>query len=297
MIAVVKTTDAWSNAWTIRPLTSHSGYIYALAIDPCNTHIVYAGGEYYDRSGNWHVALFRSSDGGSEWHDISSGIDDQSRPVYALAVSQNVPNTIYAGTSAGIYKSTGGGSSWNNINCGFDTVSSLCVDSSSPETIYAGTPEGVYRSGDGGLNWKAMDPGFSLFQVSVLAADPVLASRVYAGTRGEGLFTHSTVGLEYTESPTFPQNGAILDQNSPNPFSKFCTIGYFLPVCSHISLRIYDVAGGLVRELVDQSVEAGRHAVTWDGRDESRRPVPSTVYFYRLQGAGFTMTKKMLLIR
>jgi flagellar hook assembly protein FlgD len=62
-------------------------------------------------------------------------------------------------------------------------------------------------------------------------------------------------------------------------------------------LRVYDVSGRLVRTLVDGRVEAGRHEVAWDGRDQGGRRTASGVYFYRLQGADREMTRKAVRLR
>jgi flagellar hook assembly protein FlgD len=42
---------------------------------------------------------------------------------------------------------------------------------------------------------------------------------------------------------------------------------------------------------------AGRHQVTWDGRDTSGRQVASGVYFYRLQAGAETRSGKMVLMK
>ena len=89
-----------------------------------------------------------------------------------------------------------------------------------------------------------------------------------------------------------------LFQNRPNPFNPSTTIRYSLANNSFVQLSIYDVAGRLVRTLVnEESQQAGPHNVEWDSRDNSGRLVASGVYFYRLQTSGFTQTRKMILLR
>jgi len=65
----------------------------------------------------------------------------------------------------------------------------------------------------------------------------------------------------------------------------------------HVSLRIYDAAGRLVRVLVHDQRRAGRYEKAWDGRNSSGHAVASGVYFYRLTAGTFTETKKMALTR
>jgi flagellar hook assembly protein FlgD len=60
---------------------------------------------------------------------------------------------------------------------------------------------------------------------------------------------------------------------------------------------VYNVLGQEVVTLVDGHQAAGRHVVTWDGRDAGGRVVASGLYFCHLQAGDFVHTKKMLLLR
>ncbi len=67
---------------------------------------------------------------------------------------------------------------------------------------------------------------------------------------------------------------------------------------AHVSLRIYDVAGRLVRTLVDERRVAGHKIETvWDGLDDARQRVSTGVYFYRLETPGFVDQRKVLLLK
>jgi len=88
-----------------------------------------------------------------------------------------------------------------------------------------------------------------------------------------------------------------LAQNYPNPFNPSTTIEYGLRTRAHVALKIYSVSGHLVRVLVNEVRDAGGHQVRWDGTNNAGQQVASGVYFYRLQTAGFTQTKKMVLLK
>jgi flagellar hook assembly protein FlgD len=64
-----------------------------------------------------------------------------------------------------------------------------------------------------------------------------------------------------------------------------------------VTLSIYDVAGRLIRVLVDEVIEAGRHERLWNGKDAHGNPVSSGVYFYRLSVAKGALVRKMMLLR
>jgi len=96
-----------------------------------------------------------------------------------------------------------------------------------------------------------------------------------------------------------PASGTFqLGQNTPNPFNPATTISYTVPDAGGVvTLRIYDVAGRLVRSLVDGFEPAGEHAVAWDGRNDRGRAVASGIYHYRLTGPGYAGQKRMVLLR
>ena len=92
--------------------------------------------------------------------------------------------------------------------------------------------------------------------------------------------------------------GFSLYQNVPNPFNPTTVIRYDVPAGGGlVTLRVYDIAGRIVRTLVDGVHTPGSVEVTWDGRDASGGPVASGVYFYRLVAPGYGETKKMVLLK
>ncbi len=89
-----------------------------------------------------------------------------------------------------------------------------------------------------------------------------------------------------------------LSQNFPNPFNPSTSIRFGLPKVQKVTVRIYDVLGREVRTLLDHKPQAaGYHLITWDGRNESRLPVASGLYIYRISTENFTRTRKMLLVK
>jgi len=88
-----------------------------------------------------------------------------------------------------------------------------------------------------------------------------------------------------------------VDQNFPNPFNPKTTIRFALPAAGHARVTIYDVAGRLVRTLVDESLPAKLHEVQWAGQDDSGRQVSAGVYFYMVTSGDNREVGRMALVK
>jgi flagellar hook assembly protein FlgD len=64
-----------------------------------------------------------------------------------------------------------------------------------------------------------------------------------------------------------------------------------------VTIRVYDVAGRLVRTLVDGPEEPGRRSVVWDGRSSGGRTVATGVNICRMTSPGFEQTLKMVMLK
>jgi subtilisin-like proprotein convertase family protein len=89
----------------------------------------------------------------------------------------------------------------------------------------------------------------------------------------------------------------VLRRASPNPFNPVTKVVYGLPSEGRVSLKVYNVAGKLVRVLADGFEEAGYHQAVWDGRDDRGQAVASGVYFARMEAEGFEASTRMVLLK
>jgi len=98
------------------------------------------------------------------------------------------------------------------------------------------------------------------------------------------------VGIEeeLNEMPT----EYLLSQNFPNPFNPITTIKYQIPHRSNVSLKIYDIIGNEVADLINEEQEVGFYNIDFNAARFS-----SGVYFYQLKAGEFIQTKKMLLLK
>ncbi len=80
--------------------------------------------------------------------------------------------------------------------------------------------------------------------------------------------------------------------NYPNPFNPVTNISYSLPKSGLVSIKVYDMVGRMVKELVNEYKDIGTYSVTFDGSDFA-----SGIYFYRIQTRDFVNTKRMVLVK
>ncbi|MFC1572757.1 M1 family aminopeptidase [Candidatus Eisenbacteria bacterium] len=96
-------------------------------------------------------------------------------------------------------------------------------------------------------------------------------------------------------APPLPPVSRLTPQ--PNPALGQCVISYVLPEESHVSLGVYDLAGRLIRSLVDQRQQGIEQVTSWDGRDDREQQVASGVYYLRLDTPSSAATTPVVLLR
>ncbi|MCH8566708.1 MAG: DUF4397 domain-containing protein [Balneolales bacterium] len=119
--------------------------------------------------------------------------------------------------------------------------------------------------------------------------------------RADGLFLVSADGqvIALETATHFPGDAGTdlpadfkLAQNYPNPFNPSTQIQFSLPEATGVRLRVFDITGRLVAELINEHRAAGVHQVRFDGSSFA-----SGMYIYQLEAGFFSSTRKMLLIK
>ena len=102
-------------------------------------------------------------------------------------------------------------------------------------------------------------------------------------------------------SSAVPEPGATLafraEPAAPSPFSLATTVRFQIPSRQRVDLRVFDAAGRLVRTVADETLGAGPHALSWDGRTEAGDPAPSGIYYAKLRAGANEANSKVVLTR
>ncbi|HPN35637.1 MAG TPA: FlgD immunoglobulin-like domain containing protein [bacterium] len=91
--------------------------------------------------------------------------------------------------------------------------------------------------------------------------------------------------------------GMNLAQNYPNPFNPSTRINYSIIEPGHVTLKIYNNIGQLVKTLVDKHQSKGDYSIEWDGTDQSGDAATAGLYLYHMQTDRASIMQKMLLIK
>ena len=104
-----------------------------------------------------------------------------------------------------------------------------------------------------------------------------------------------------TADPTdVPVDGGfrnMLSHASPNPFNPVTKIAYSIREAGPVTIEVYNVAGRVVRTLLNNELDAGSGYVMWNGANDSGQKCASGVYFYRIQAPGFEASNKMVMLK
>jgi len=138
----------------------------ALAIDPKDPSVLYAGGR----------PIFKTVNGGKQWTRISD------RGCWTIAVDPNNVQDVYC-AGGGVARSTDGGSTWTSFELDTEHFLGVAVHPASSKIILAGGyGQGIYRSQDAGKTWSSQNSGLDAVDVAGLSAQSSPNGRLFLTT-------------------------------------------------------------------------------------------------------------------
>lgn len=178
-------------------MTQNTG-VNALLIRQDAPNTLYAG---LFRAGVW-----RSTDGGGSWSNVTNGSIAANDTVNALDSKPGQPNHLYALTGTGMHVSSSGGA-WQARSGGLPDANQtqfvdLAADPLHPGTVYSATnPSGIYRTDNDGQTWDAANNGLPSGDLNVrgIVVSP-LSGRVIISIAGHGLWRSDNRGVSWTRS-------------------------------------------------------------------------------------------------
>lgn len=181
------------------------------------------------------------------------------------------------------------------------TVASYLKDGHSLNVVIISTSGQTFTSGKGSLAKisfridKGIRPDSSRLSLeNALAADKnadsvALASESLAWRTGMGVIPSILIASE--------ESSIRIGQNFPNPFNPSTNIPYVLEQPMHVRLVVYDVTGREISRIVDQYQFPGSYSARWTSTDANGSPLPSGIYFARLEAGDDVAITKMILTK
>jgi photosystem II stability/assembly factor-like uncharacterized protein len=238
--------------------------------------------------GNGSPTLIKSTDAGNTW--INSPFYTSFSPeVFDIFIEGN---DLYLGTGHGVHRTTNNGLNWTMLNDGLGGdpyVSSIIRVGTNLFCTQMFGGRGVYRSHNNGSNWVDVTGIPFLFtdfnQVLNWNGNIFLATSSALFYQPQELLTGVTSTPEIVRSFS-------LEQNYPNPFNPVTNIKFSLKNNGNISLKVFDITGKTVKELINDYRQAGEYNINFNGNELS-----SGVYFYTMKINDFSETRKMILMK
>ncbi len=243
----------------------------------------------------------KSTDNGDSWQIINTGF---SSIPYSLALAvrgNNLYSSVFYGSpNTGVYKTSDYGASWNWITNPVSEASyNVYTYLNNIFASYYNFSGGLIRySTNDGANWSTATPNPANWgQNCDVKCIRAFEGYLYAGTSRKSLW--KTQLSQLVNANSISQNvpkGFRLLQNYPNPFNPVTVIPFEISEAAAISLKIFDVRGREIKEILNEKRGPGSYQINFDGSALS-----TGVYFCRMTAIAksreFIQTNKMVLIR
>ncbi len=283
-----KSIDGGIHWFSLGDTTRLRNGVTAIAVDPENTQIIYAGTAY---SGN----LLKSIDGGNNWQVTSLpevGI------VRDIKVDPFNSNKIFCGTwHDGLFISNDKGLTWNNSVNGLpsDTIFSVSlinICKNNPKNIYIGVAAwesengGIYESNDHGENWIKINSPFTSDLTYLL----LTYNCKYLFVCGNGIYKKSIP--TNINDKKYSINNIPQLYSYPNPFNDFSNITYHITKRGMVELDIYDILGRKKTTLFKEIKDPGEYHIIY-----YQPNLASGIYIIRLRTEKEVLIRKIIKIR
>jgi len=231
--------------------------------------------------------VFYSDNEGTNWNTTTNGFVSFTPSAFAI---NNQGEVFLSTLGYGIYKTTDNGINWvNKTGAGWE-YSSLIINSDG--SMYAGTKGNwIYRSLNNGDNWELVKSGMGedKYVLSLLTNS---TGYLFAGMDYYGIYKSvNKVVTDVEDLKKLPLD-FDLKQNYPNPFNPSTKISWQSPTSGWQTLKVYDVLGNEVANLVEGYRNAGSYEVEFNASNLS-----SGIYYYTLIAGNYSQTKKMILLK
>jgi len=230
--------------------------------------------------------IWKTTNSGTNWYSVT----DTCGSINCITFYNNIG---FAGSYRGIFRTSDYGQNWNFINLN-KSISNIHIFNSNStiaigKTSYTNNGSTLYST-NSGFNWTVFNIDSSRTFTNI--SFPNSNTGYITDDVGYMLKT-TTAGTIWVSNNDYKiPDKYFLHQNYPNPFNPWTTIKYDIPNDGFVTIKIYDMLGREIAELVSENEKAGFHTILFNGSNLS-----SGMYLYRIQTGSYSQTNKMVLIK
>jgi photosystem II stability/assembly factor-like uncharacterized protein len=272
------------------------GTLTTLGVSPLDGQVIWAGSD----DGRVHVTV----NGGGSWSDVSAALPDRwitsvrPDPLSRETAYVTISGFRWAEALPHVFRTTNLGASWEPVagNLPEAPANDVVIDPVDASRLFVATDVGVFETTDAGESWSMLGANLPNVVVTALALDPI--GRVLtAATYGRSFFSYDLGTPVAVASPAAePRAIGRLLVPEPNPSRTGTSIRWELSAAADLRIDVVTVAGRLVWS-TSRHAPAGSGSIRWDGRDARGAPVPSGVYFVRMEAGGVALGGETIVLR
>jgi len=275
---------------------------YSMAVSGTDTSFAFPASYWNSRDKDWIAISDESEELGAELANLRQGNGiGNSYPTPTVSPDGAVVSILYQAPEydGGVLQTYPGDGSADNFEC-FQTDIKHTYSEDGGKTF--STPEkvsselGRSEKFPSAYDWLTND-GDQYTVRYVFFVDDVPGVSLFGYNSGSSGGYWNYDEFTFTANPSSVRkeelaNEFSLQQNYPNPFNPSTTIQYSVPQLSDVSIKVYDVLGKEVANLVDAQQTQGVYEVAFDASN-----LASGMYIYTIKAGNFTSSKKMLLMK
>ena len=289
---VLKTSDRGNTWQRISNNLTGGENLKFIAVAPSDGDVIYAGTSRIFPTANRNGKLFKTSNGGQSWTNVTKILPVNLANISSVAIHPNNPLIACVSISGYIsgkkvYKTIDGGITWINISGTLPNVPANCLvyEKNDLHGLYLGTDFGVFYINDNLVNWIPFNHGMPNALVSDLHIQ-YSTSKLRAATFGRGIWETDLSTVTTFIEPGTPSN---LVKIYPNPFNSFAILDINANlILKNAEFRIYDILGNLVITIFD--INSGETKI-------EKGNLSSGIYTYLLSDENGLISKGKMLIQ
>ncbi len=275
--SILKTSNGGN--WWYPVSTNLIGTLNSITFLPGNPSVLYCCGT--------NGIIAKSIDNGETWVQQSTGNSYNFTSIFAFA-----PGSVIAVGVSKIVRTVNGGENWLNSPHSPPTYFRSVHMVNATTGFAAGHSGHILKTYNAGLNWFQL----SYYENYDFSSMYFVNENTGYFVRDDGYVIKTTNGGG-TPIGIMPISNEIperysLSQNYPNPFNPVTRFKFTIPHSGFVRLIVLDILGREIETLVNENLKAGTYNADWNASNYS-----SGVYFYRIETAGYTDVKKMMLVK